>query len=193
MWSSFGIFPSVSYDSSASSDPSGSCFQLLLLRRPPGPAGAGGATCRGADIRTGAQRHHTRVSSMTRPADVSQAEVSGVVTVPGVQLGAGKEKEAETPRGGKRITVTITMRDFVSQAEVSGAVTVPGVQLRSAKKKEAERPRGDAYNSLNDLRRIFGLPPIPIPSTMPDESDPTNDFEAVSLRSDVGIPCASQH
>lgn len=66
------------------------------------------------------------------------------------------------------------------QADSSGAAAAPGQQLGVGKKRDADKPRASAYTSLNDLRRIFDLPPIVLPSTMPDENDPTNDFEAVS-------------
>jgi hypothetical protein len=66
------------------------------------------------------------------------------------------------------------------QADSSGGVTVPAQQQGPSKKRDADKPCASAYTSLNDLRRIFDLPPIALPSTMPDENDPTNDFEAVS-------------
>ena len=67
------------------------------------------------------------------------------------------------------------------QADSSTAAAAPGQQLGAGKKRDADKPRASAYTSLNDLRRIFDLPPIALSSTMPDEDDPTNDFEAVSL------------
>lgn len=72
-------------------------------------------------------------------------------------------------------------RFLCSQAEGEGSgTTVPGMQL--GKKKEANKSRGGGvYTNLNDLRRMLGLPPMIIPSTLFDENDPTNDFEAVRV------------
>ena len=71
---------------------------------------------------------------------------------------------------------------IISQADASGAATQSGQQLGSSKQSDAEKPQREAsaYTCLNDLRRMLDLPPIDLPSTMPSEGDPTNDFEAVS-------------
>ena len=72
------------------------------------------------------------------------------------------------------------MTDDTLQANSSTAAAVPGQQLGVGREKDAGKPRASAYTSLNDLRRIFDLPPIALPSTMPDADDPTNDLEVVS-------------
>lgn len=80
-----------------------------------------------------------------------------------------------------------------TQADSSGGATTAGQQLGVGKKKDADKPRASAYTSLNDLRRIFDLPPIALPSTMPDENDPTNDFEAVNSIESCTPSCNTCH
>lgn len=88
---------------------------------------------------------------------------------------SGPHRRGRNP--GQGLLAQATRRAGAHAEGGGGGTTVPGVQL--GKKKGSEKPRsGGAYANLNDLRRMLGLPPMTIPSTLFDENDPTNDFEA---------------